>query len=70
MEDKGRARERKKGKTTKGHVGYLDFGKKVDPDTFGLQTSRFLHPDTKVLHVCIDDILHCSAKWKQKGTTL
>lgn len=42
---------------------YLYLGKKVDPDPFGLQTARFLDPHTKVLHVCIDDILHCSAKW-------
>lgn len=43
-------------------VTHLYLGKKVDPDPFGLQTARFLDPHTKVLHVCIDDILHCSAK--------
>lgn len=47
-------------------VMYLYLGKKVDPDPFGLQTARFFDPHTKVLHVCIDDILHCSAKWGQK----
>lgn len=41
---------------------YLYLGKKVDPDPFGLQTARFLDPHTKVLHVCVDDILHCRAK--------
>lgn len=58
--------EREKGKGAKSDVKYLDLGKKVDPDPFGLQTARFLDPHTKVLHVCIDDILHCSAKRKQK----
>ena len=46
---------------------YLDLGKKVDPDPLGLQTARFLDPHTKVLHVCIDDILHCSAKGNQNS---
>lgn len=46
---------------------YLYLGQKVDPDPFGLQTARFLDPHTKVLHVCIDDILHCSATWGEKG---
>ena len=53
-------------KWEKGQVNYLDLGKKVDPDPFGFQTAGFLDPHTKVLHVCIDDILHSSATWKQR----
>lgn len=43
-------------------VPHLDLRKEVDPDPFGLQAARLLDPHPKVLHVCIDDILHCSAK--------
>ena len=40
---------------------YLFIRKKADPNPFGLQTARFLNPHTKVLHVCVDDILYRSA---------
>lgn len=59
VDDRGRER---RAKVQKVMLTYLDLGKKVDPDPLGLQTARFLDPHTKVLHVCIDDILHCSAK--------
>lgn len=46
-------------------VPHLDLGKEVDPDPLGLQAARLFDPHPKVLHVCIDDILHCSAKSKR-----
>lgn len=42
-------------------IQYLDLRQEVDPDPFGLETARFLDPHTKVLHVCVDDVLHRSA---------
>lgn len=57
-----RERRERNGQGAKVNVKYLYLGEKVDPDPFGLQTARLLDPHTKVLHVCIDDILHCSAE--------
>lgn len=45
----------------KTNLDYLNHGKKADPKPFGLQAARFLDPHTKVLHVRIYNILHCSA---------
>lgn len=47
-------------------VSHLDLGKEVDPDPFGLQAARLLDPHPKVLHVCVNHILHCSAESKSR----